>query len=125
MQKQGSCSECICRYCLYWWFGRCKYGECYDDCRAKDDPYTKYFPERHLWSNSHNPGEQEHWCRGGSWFVSEDCDYFEQYEGQKIEQCYRAMTSVFQDGYRICTMMVNGSCEQCLKELDRKMNEVF
>ena len=42
----------------------------------------------------------------------------EEYEGQKIEQCYRAMISTFQDGYRSCPMMVNGTCEKCLRDLN-------
>lgn len=72
----------------------------------------------HLWSDSHKPGEQAHWCRGGNLYPTEECPYFEQYEGQKIEQCYRAMISTFQDGYRSCPMMVNGTCEKCLRELN-------
>lgn len=113
-----TCSECLCIYCLYLWSGRCRYGNCYDDYRAKSDPYTKHYPERHIWSNSCKPGEQEHWCRGGIFFPTEECESFEQYEGQKIEQCHKASTRVFQDGYRICPMMVDGSCDQCMREMD-------
>lgn len=97
---------------------RCPYGGCYDDHRAQEDPYTDHYPERHLWSDSHKPGEQANWCRGGNLYPTEECPYFEQYEGQKIEQCYRAMISTFQDGYRSCPMMVNGTCEKCLRDLN-------
>ena len=120
--RSGFCSECICRFCLMWWSGRCKYGKCYDDRRAFLDPYTDHHPERHLWSKSHEPGEQDHWCRGGSLYVAEDCEHFVQYEGQKIEQCHKASISVFQDGYRTCSMMVNGSCEICLSEMEAEIN---
>lgn len=113
-----TCSDCLCYYCLYYWSERCPYGGCYDDYRAQADPYTDHYPERHLWSDSHKLGEQAHWCRGGNLYPTEECLYFEQYEGQKIEQCYRAMISTFQDGYRSCPMMVNGTCEKCLRDLN-------
>jgi len=113
----------LCKYCLYWWSSRCPYGACYDDLRAKTEPYTDYYSERHLWSDSHRPGEQEHWCRGGSFYSTEECERFVQYEGQRIEQCHKANTSVFQDGYRECGMMVNGSCERCLTEMEKEINE--
>lgn len=114
-----TCSDCLCYYCLYYWSERYPYGGCYDDYRAQEDPYTDHYPERHLWSDSHKPGEQAHWCRGGNLYPTEECSYFEQYEGQKIEQCYRAMISTFQDGYRSCSMMVNGTCEKCLRDLNK------
>lgn len=110
-----SCSDCICRYCLYWWSGRCPYGECRDDWRAKCDPYKG--SRRTGWSDWDKPGEQEHWCRGGSFYPAEECEKFEEYTGQIVEQCHKAPTLVFQDGYRECSMKVNGTCERCLKEL--------
>lgn len=118
MSRMMTCSDCLCYYCLYYWSERCPYGACYDDHRAQADPYTDHYPERHLWSDSHKPGEQAHWCRGGNLYPTEECPYFEQYERQKIEQCYRAMISTFQDGYRSCPMMVNGTCEKCLRDLN-------
>ncbi len=48
------CDGCICKNCLYWWTGRCSYGECYDDYRAEHDPYDKAHPDkspRTGWSN--------------------------------------------------------------------------
>lgn len=108
---------CACRYCLYWWSSRCPYGECYDDHRAVADPYTDHYPERHSWSDSHNPGEQAHWCRGSAFYPADDCPEFVQYTGQNIETCYRSNIQVFQDGYRICSSMVKGSCEKCLQEM--------
>lgn len=118
-----SCDDCICRYCLMWWKGDgCPYGTCYDDYRARTDPYINHHPARYLWSRSHELGEQEHWCRGGSLYPSEECEHFIQYEGQKIEQCHRASVQVFQDGSRVCCMMVNGTCEKCLTDLEGKIN---
>lgn len=55
------CGSCVCQKCLYWWSGRCPEGECYDDKRAKEEPYNKAFPERSprtQWSNWNLPGEQ-------------------------------------------------------------------
>lgn len=117
------CDGCICLYCLRWWQGRdCPHGKCFDDYRAKVDPYTDHHPERHLWSDSHKPGEQAHWCRGGIFYPTEECEHFIQYEGQKIEECVRANIQVFQDGSRNCSMMVGGSCEKCLMDLHQKLN---
>lgn len=123
-----SCSDCACRYCLYWWSGRCPYGKCYDDHRATVDPYSDHYPDRHhLWSDSYKPGEQAHWCRGGALYPTDECPAFVQYTEQEIENCYKARIQVFQDGYRICPMTTNGACEQCLKEMagiieNKKMN---
>ena len=63
------CDRCVCRACLYWWSNRCPYGKCYDDYRAKIEPYNKIYPDkppRTGWSNWNKLGEQEHWCRGGN-----------------------------------------------------------
>ncbi len=57
----GSCGKCVCRSCLYWWSRRCPYGDCYDDHRAKTDPYDKAHPNeppRTAWSNWNKPGER-------------------------------------------------------------------
>ena len=59
----ATCSDCLCYYCLYYWSERCPYGGCYDDYRAQEDPYTDHYPERHLWSDSHKPGEQATYIR--------------------------------------------------------------
>lgn len=50
-------------------------------------------------------------------YPATECQEFVQYDRQKIESCHRASIQVFQDGYRICSMMINGTCEQCLKEM--------
>ena len=72
LEKPGSqmyCRDCYCKTCLRWWSDRCVYGKCWDDFRAKENPYNKIFPDkppRTGWSNWNKPGEQEHWCRGGA-----------------------------------------------------------
>ena len=37
----AGCFGCCCRNCLYWWSQRCPYGECWDDHRAKVEPYDQ------------------------------------------------------------------------------------
>lgn len=72
------CGSCVCQKCLYWWSGRCPEGECYDDKRAKEEPYNKAFPERSprtQWSNWNLPGEQAHWCRGGTFYPVSYCEH--------------------------------------------------
>lgn len=78
------CGSCVCQKCLYWWSGRCPEGECYDDKRAKEEPYNKAFPERSprtQWSNWNLPGEQAHWCRGGTFYPVSYCEHFVKYQG--------------------------------------------
>lgn len=81
-----SCDHCVCRKCLFWWSDRCPVGECYDDKRAKEEPYNKAFPERSprtQWSNWNLPGEQAHWCRGGTFYPVSYCEHFAKYQGAK------------------------------------------
>ena len=118
-----SCTDCLCRYCLRFWQSHCPYGECYDDYRAKTDPYTAHKPERHTWTGSHDPGEQEHWSRGGALYPASECECYIEYEGSHIEECVKANIQVFQDSFRTCSMMINGSCEMCLQELETRKNE--
>ena len=101
------CGSCVCPKCLYWWSGRCPEGECYDDKRAKEDPYDKAFPQRSprtQWSNWNLPGEQAHWCRGGNFYPVSYCERFVKYQGSEIEDCIRAPVQYFQDGYLKCTL---------------------
>lgn len=117
------CRDCVCNYCLYWWSSRCPYGECYDDNRAKVDPYTDHHPVRKLWSNWDKPGEQAHWCRGGALYPAEDCEHFVQYAGGKVVDCARAVTVEYQDGYIECSVRQSMSCEECMKGLTEKLQE--
>lgn len=116
------CGECVCTFCMHWWKCDCPYGTCYDDHRAEIRPREKETGiHRTGWSNCERPGEQDHWCRGGIFYPSEDCEKFEQYEGQTIVQCHRANYSEFQDGSRRCAMFdENGTCSRCLSELSKK-----
>lgn len=33
----GGCGPCICRKCLYYQSGRCRYGYCHDDKREQEE----------------------------------------------------------------------------------------
>lgn len=118
-----TCSQCICRDCLYLWSGRCLYGECYDDRRAKENPYDKAHPDkspRTQWSDWNKPGEQAHWCRGGILYPEYFCDKYVHYEGQKIEDCVKAPISVFQDGFIDCSLKSTIGCERCIEEAEQQ-----
>ena len=120
----NTCGDCICRYCLYWWSSRCPYGQCFDDLRAKENPFDEKYPHRSprkLWSDWAKDGEQAHWCRGGIVYPTDHCEYFEQYTGQRIVRCVEAQTQEFQDGYVICLIRENMSCTTCMENLSRKL----
>ncbi|MDT4377355.1 hypothetical protein RO787_29015, partial [Blautia coccoides] len=75
----GGCGQCVCRNCLYWWSDRCPYGGCWDNHRAETDPYDKAHPDkppRTVWSHWDKPGEQAHWCRGGTFYPAHYCPGF-------------------------------------------------
>ena len=114
-----SCSNCVCRNCLLWNSGRCPHGECHDDLRASQNPYDKAHPNkqpRKLWSNWNKPGEQAHWCRGGTFYPIKYCDSFIKYTGCRIEECIKANVAVYQDGYISCSLVESIGCESCYKD---------
>lgn len=122
-KKAAYGGQCICRSCLYWWSNRCPYGECYDDRRAKEEPYDKVHPSkppRRAWSNWNKPGEQAHWCRGGILYPISYCESFVKYTGCNIEDCVEAPIQIFQDGYVICTLKESIGCESCMKRAEEK-----
>ena len=122
LQIDWSCSKCVCKSCLYWWSDRCPYGLCYDDLRAKDNPYDKAHldkPPRKIWSNWNKPGEQAHWCRGGSFYPSHWCWHYVRYEGQQVRTCLEYNVSVFQDGYIRCGFLPG--CEECYRRFEERM----
>jgi len=116
------CDECICSQCLHWWKHDCPHGECYDDLRAKENPFIKAHNGqiRQLWSNWNNPGEQDHWCRGGSTYPTTECADYVHYEGQKVQTCLKANVSVFQDGSIQCSLVENYGCDKCYAEFEEK-----
>ena len=120
-----SCSNCPCYTCLYYWSGRCPHGGCFDDYRAKYDPYNaRHMPDppRKLWSQWDEPGEQQHWCRGGMFFPADpgECDKYVEYTGQRVESCLKANVSIFQDGYISCSLIGNFGCERCYEEWSKQ-----
>ncbi len=124
-----SCSSCVCDKCLYKQSGRCPYGDCYDDKRARVDPYDKAHPgrpPRKSWSNWNKPGEQAHWCRGGIFHPVSYCEKFVKFEGLEIQECVACNISVYQDGYIDCSIKTHMSCEQCIEEQEgRKREEIY
>ena len=119
-----SCKHCICEHCLYYSSGRCPYGRCFDDKRAVEHPYDKAHPEkppRTAWSDWNKPGEQAHWCRGGLFYPTYQCEYFEKFKGLEIKECIKCNVSVFQDGYMNCSLVDSTGCERCYQELMEKM----
>lgn len=121
-----SCGSCVCRSCLYWWSHRCPYGGCYDDLRAKENPYNIAHPDkppRTAWSNWNKPGEQAHWCRGGVFYPAHYCERFVKYMGSRIEKCLRCNVQVFQDGYMDCCLVETVGCENCYKEFSQRLEE--
>ncbi len=122
----GGCGQCVCRSCLYWWSGRCPYGGCWDNHRAEIDPYDKAHPDkppRTVWSHWDKPGEQAHWCRGGTFYPVHYCPEFVKYQGQKVQECLKAMVSVFQDGYIVCSLVDTLGCTACYQEFCEHMEE--
>ncbi|MDB8771821.1 MULTISPECIES: hypothetical protein [unclassified Ruminococcus] len=130
LEKPGSqmyCRDCYCKTCLRWWSDRCVYGKCWDDFRAKENPYNKIFPDkppRTGWSNWNKPGEQDHWCRGGAFYPERKCEHYVEYTGCTIEDCIAAPIQLFQDGFLICTLKDSIGCEACIaREEGKKIND--
>ena len=120
------CGHCICRSCLLWNTGRCPYGTCYDDFRAKENPYDKAHPDkppRKLWSNWNKPGEQAYWCRGGTFYPVKRCEKFVKYFGCEITECIKAPVAVYQDGYISCSLVDSVGYEACYREFEEKQLE--
>ena len=123
LRNEWSCSKCVCKSCLYWWSGRCPYGGCYDDLRARENPYDKAHPDkppRKLWSDWNKPGEQAHWCRGGSFYPSHWCWHYVRYEGQQVKGCLESAVNVYQDGYIYCPLVECFGCEECYRRFKEK-----
>lgn len=120
------CGQCVCDNCLYWWSHRCPYGDCYDDIRAKENPYDKAHPDkspRKMWSNWNKPGEQAHWCRGGMFYPTKYCEHFVKYKGSTVEDCVDAPMQIFQDGYIICSLKETIGCDECLARSEGRARE--
>ena len=117
------CSDC-CMKCLYWWSSRCPHGGCYDDLRAKINPREKATGEHWtFWSRCEEPGEQDHWCRGGMHYpvkIEDVCKSYVNYEGQTVKKCLYANVSVFQDGYIGCSIVHTMGCEECYRRFEQE-----
>ena len=87
---EAGCFGCCCKNCLYWW------------------------------SNWNKPGEQAHWCRGGTFYPTYTCKHFVKYKGQQVKTCLKYNVSVFQDGYIECGLVDTLGCEKCYEEFEKK-----
>ena len=83
-----SCQDCICEtfHCLYAASGRCA-GKC-----------------------------QEQKCVGGIFFPAKYCEKYVPYAGQQVKDCLKAVVSVFQDGYILCSLVDGFGCKRCYEE---------
>ena len=121
----ATCGSCLCRNCLLWWSNRCPYGGCYDDHRAEVIPYDKAHPNeppRKLWSEWNRPGEQAHWCRGGTLYPAETCEHHIQYQRDKAKVmcCFDSNVVVYQDGYVQCSIIDSVGCQECWRRFQEK-----
>ena len=82
-------------------------------------------PSRTWWSRWNDPGEQEHWCRGGFFYPADpdECEHYVEYKGQYIKECLKASVGVFQDGYIKCSIINNYGCERCYEEWEKEQEE--
>lgn len=111
------CDQCICRRCMLWWSSRCPYGECYDDHRAKVNPYDKAHPgesPRTGWTNWKT--DQAFWCRGGVTYPVSECPDFVQYQKPQVKECLKSNIQVWADGYVQCSLIDCLGCEACYNE---------
>jgi len=107
---------------MLWWSNRCPHGECYDDMRAKKNPYDAAHPNkppRTGWTNWRT--DQAYWCRGGVFHPEKYCENFIKYKGCRVEECIKANVAIFQDGYISCSLVENMGCEACYKEFEQNM----
>lgn len=123
MIETGFCSDCICRSCLLWWSKRCPYGGCWDEHRAKVDPWPG--PVRSQWTNWGQPGEQAHWCRGGALYPVDSCPDFIRYEPDKaiVQDCLKGVVVKYQDGYIQCSMIDVYGCEECYRRFEERLEQ--
>ena len=90
------CGSCICRICLLWWSDRCPYGGCWDEHRARINPYDQAHPDdppRKEWSNWAT--DQAYWCRGGVFYPTDKCEHFIKYDeaATQVQDCLWASCS--------------------------------
>lgn len=116
-----SCTECVCRRCMRWWQGRCPWGACFDDLRAKVDPWAG--PVRKTWSDWDKPGEQAHWCRGGVTHPVDRCLKFVSYRAPVVLDCIDAVVQKWPDGTIDCSLVDSVGCEECMRKFEERSEE--
>ena len=117
----SSCNECICRDCLLWWSQRCPHGGCWDEWRARHDPWPG--PVRKQWSDWAEPGEQAHWCRGGALYPVDSCPDYIHYDRERTiaQDCLEGCIVKYQDGYIQCAMLDMLGCEECYRRFEARI----
>ena len=118
------CGSCICRICLLWWSNRCPYGGCWDEHRARINPYDQAHPDdppRKEWSNWAT--DQAYWCRGGVFYPTDKCEHFIKYDeaATQVQDCLQAPVTKYQDGYIRCSLVESVGCEECYRQWERRM----
>ena len=116
-----SCSDCVCRRCMRWWQQMCPHGGCFDDLRAREDPWKG--PERRTWSDWNKPGEQAHWCRGGNFYPVESCGEFAEYQKPVVTDCLSAVIQKWADGTIQCSILDSIGCSECMRRFEERMEE--
>lgn len=123
------CSKCLCRTCLLNWSSRCIWDGCFDNIRALYKPYDKAHPDkppRTGWTRWSEPGEQAHWCRGGSFYSTLICPFYITYDESKTvcKSCLEGLIVVYQDGYIKCSLIDLWGCTDCYRRFEERI-QVF
>lgn len=121
----GGCRDCVCKDCMRWWQSKCPYGGCWDDHRAEIVPYDAAHGGkiRKWWSDWAKPGEQAHWCRGGSFYPAYMCEHFVPYERPLIRECLNAPVTIWKDGTLDCALVSVLGCEECMRQWEERQTE--
>ena len=116
----AGCGHCVCRTCLMWWSRRCPRGGCWDEYRAKADPWPGEV--RTSWTNWNLPGEQAHWCRGGAFYPVDTCPDYVRYESDRtlVRACLLENVTIFQDGYILCGLVNVLGCQECYRQFEER-----
>lgn len=119
--RLGGCGPCICKDCMRWWQGKCPHGGCYDELRAKTEPWEG--PVRKGWTDWDLPGEQAHWCRGGVFYPAESCGDHLKYQEPVVRYCLTEAVTQWADGTIICGMADSIGCAECMRRFEEREGE--
>ena len=114
----------MCRTCLMYRSQRCPMGGCWDDERARREPYPRD-DRRAMWTDHDKPGEGAHWCRGGMFYSLTDarmCPRYVAYDPDRhaVRDCLEGVVETYQDGYVKCSLIDVTGCEECMRRFERR-----